>query len=315
MDDRALARMDTDQLLAFVRVVRDGSFSRAALSLGMGQPAVSARIQALEGALGGPLFVRGRRVALTALGESFLPYARRTLDVLAEGADTARLAQGGQRGRVSLASLGSLAGGLVGPALARFLEAHPEVECLMRSADHEQVIALLWDGLVELGVVAWPCPEAVAADLTALVLMREPVPLIAHRDHPLARARRVDEQALVRLGRPLIRLRWWPAHDPTITRLAREAGTPMEVPMETARRLVLAGRGVGFFTRTYVAEDLARGDLVAIEVRGLAPLTRDSAVVRRARPAPLSPASAALVDAIAREARSLGILARGRRRR
>jgi DNA-binding transcriptional LysR family regulator len=40
--------MDTLQLLAFQRVVREGTFSSAALSLNIGQPALSARIQALE---------------------------------------------------------------------------------------------------------------------------------------------------------------------------------------------------------------------------------------------------------------------------
>src|SRR6185295_14213872 len=98
----ALARMDTDQLLAFQRVVREGSFSRAAVALDVGQPAVSARIHALEVAVGGPLFTRGRRIALTPLGESFLDYATRALDVLAAGVDDARLIRGGERGRISL---------------------------------------------------------------------------------------------------------------------------------------------------------------------------------------------------------------------
>src|SRR5262245_10640327 len=104
-----LARMDTDQLLAFQRVVREGSFSRAAVALGVGQPAISARIQALEAAVGGALFTRGRRVALTPLGESFLGYASRAIDVLGAGVDDARRVQGGERGRVSIATLSSLA--------------------------------------------------------------------------------------------------------------------------------------------------------------------------------------------------------------
>src|SRR5690242_12243270 len=85
-------RMDIDQLSAFDRVVREGGFSRAAIALGIGQPAVSSRIRALEEAVGGALFVRGRRIALTPLGESFLPYARRALEVLGEGVEAARLA-------------------------------------------------------------------------------------------------------------------------------------------------------------------------------------------------------------------------------
>src|SRR5262245_22155681 len=100
--------MDTDQLLAFARVVREGSFSRAARTLDIGQPAVSARIQALEAQLGGPLLTRGRRIGLTALGAGFLPFAQRALEALDEGKRSARLAQSGDRGRVTLACLGSL---------------------------------------------------------------------------------------------------------------------------------------------------------------------------------------------------------------
>src|SRR3954470_13740836 len=125
------SRMDTDQLLAFQRVVREGSFSRAAVALDVGQPAISARIHALEVAVGGPLFTRGRRVALTPLGESFLGYASRALDVLAAGVDDARLIRGGDRGRISLGVMGSLAGGLAGPALANVLAASPGLGCFV----------------------------------------------------------------------------------------------------------------------------------------------------------------------------------------
>ena len=84
--------LDADQLATFDRIVREGGFGRAAVALGLGQPAVSARIRALEAAVGGTLFTRGRQVALTALGESFLPYARRALEVLGEGVEVARRA-------------------------------------------------------------------------------------------------------------------------------------------------------------------------------------------------------------------------------
>jgi DNA-binding transcriptional LysR family regulator len=299
--------MDVDQLHAFDRVVREGSFSRAALALGIGQPAISARIQALENAVGGALFTRGRRIALTALGESFLPFARRSLDVLREGIEAAQKAQVGQRGRIRLGSLGSLAGGLVGPALAEFVAAHPEVECSLHSADHEVVTEMLLDGILELALITWPCREADTADLTPLIRLREPVLLAAHPAHPLARRRTVTENDLVRLARPLLRLRWWQSPHPEVNRLVERTGLAFDVPMETGRYLTLHGVGAGFFTRTYIADELERGALAAIEVRGLAPLYRDSALVRRSRSAPLSPASAELIQALAVHARRLAL--------
>jgi len=303
--------MDRAQLAAFDQVVREGTFTRAAIALGLGQPAVSARMKALENEVGGALFTRGRRVVLTALGESFLPFARRALEVLGEGVEAARRAQVGQRGRVRLGSLASLAGGLVGPALAAFVRAHPEVDCAIRAGDHERIVALLLDGVLELGVVTWPCTEATAADLQAILLFREPVALVASPEHPLSVRGAVSEEEIARLGRPFLRLRWWQHHHPVLLRLAERAGALVDVPMEAARRLALEGAGVGFFTRIYIAEDLERGALSEIAVRDLPRIHRDSALVRRRRSGPLSPAAADLVEAIRRQAWSLGLLSRG----
>ena len=54
--------MDADLLQAFDQVAREGSFTRAAARMDLTQGAVSLRIQALEGRLGGLLFRRGRRL-------------------------------------------------------------------------------------------------------------------------------------------------------------------------------------------------------------------------------------------------------------
>jgi LysR family transcriptional regulator, low CO2-responsive transcriptional regulator len=292
--------MQLDQLIAFDRIAREGSFSRAAVGLGLGQPAVSARILALEEAVGGTLFVRGRTLRLTALGESLLPYVRRALEVLREGVEASRLAQVGERGSVRIGALGSLAGGLIGPAVAEFVRTHPKVDCTVRSGDHEFVLQLLLDGVVDAALTVWPCTSAV--ELTPLFLFREPVVLVAHPRHALARQGRVGREEVARLARPLLRLRWWQAHHPQIERLAEESETSLEVAMETGRRLVASGVGAGFFTRTYIADELARGTLVEIRVRGLR-LFRDSALVRRSHSGPISPALAAFIQVLRGAAR------------
>lgn len=300
--------MDTDQLLAFQRVVREGSFSRAARVLNIGQPAVSARIQALEAALGGPLLVRGRRITLTPLGQGFLPFVERALDTLDEGVRTAQLTQSGRAGRVSLAALASLAGGLLGPALAEFVRSHPGVECSLRSGDHEFVLQLLADRVAEIGLIAWPCSDAAARELTSLAILHEPVLLVVHPGHPLARRRRIRRADLIAQRLPLLRLRWWPSHHPELRQLADQTSSLLEVPMQSARYLVLQGAAVGFFTRTYVAEELARGALVALEVSDLPAIERQSALVRRSGSRPLAPPARDLVDAVREQAKRLGLL-------
>src|SRR5215831_13786877 len=296
-----------EQLVAFERVVREGSFSRAALALHIGQPAVSSRIQALEAAVGGALFRRGRRITLTTLGETFLPYTRRVLDLVAEGVETARLTQEGRRGRITLGVLGSLAGAVVGPALATFMAAHPEVDCLVRSGDHESMLTMLLDGIVELALVVWPCAPALEPELRVLFTLREPVVLVAGRRHPLAGRKQVTRGDVARLGRPFYRLRWWQSHHGAIDRLAAATGRSIELPMESAKHLVERGLGVGFFTSAAIADDVRRGTLTEIAVRDMAPVTRESALVRRIRAAPMSPAATKLCALIRTEADGLGL--------
>jgi DNA-binding transcriptional LysR family regulator len=69
IEETSTGFMDLEQLTAFDRIVREGSFSRAARELHLAQPTISARIQALEQEVGGSLLVRSNHGAtLTTLG-------------------------------------------------------------------------------------------------------------------------------------------------------------------------------------------------------------------------------------------------------
>jgi DNA-binding transcriptional LysR family regulator len=315
--DRRPAGVDTDQLRTFERIVREGSFSRAAWSLDLAQPTVSARIHALEQAVGGALFARsGRGVVLTDLGASFLPFARRALEVLDAGVESARQAQVGQRGRVSIGVLESLSGSFLGPALARFHAAHPEVEVLVRAGRHEQLVELFHDAVIRLALLAWPSHDVMTGDVDVLLTVREPAVLVAAPGHPLARrqslgqvgGQSIDQEAVLALARPFLLLRWWLSLPPAVASLAQRAHPTVDVPMDTGRQMVLSGVGVGFFPWMQVADFVASGQLVVIEVADLPPVDRVSALVRRAGAAPLTPAAEALVQCVRERATALGLV-------
>jgi len=68
--------MDFKQIEAFISVAKHKSFSKAANTIFLSQPAISAQISALEKELNSQLFDRtSKEVALTANGEAFLQYA------------------------------------------------------------------------------------------------------------------------------------------------------------------------------------------------------------------------------------------------
>jgi len=74
-------RYEDAKLRSFVSAARQGSFTAAARSLGITQPAVSQQIGELERSFGVQLFSRGRGdLVLTPAGEVFLRYAERILD-------------------------------------------------------------------------------------------------------------------------------------------------------------------------------------------------------------------------------------------
>src|SRR5919198_2786633 len=78
--------MHLAQVEAFVEVARQGNLSHAAEALFVTQPALTARLQALESELGTRLFLRSRRgMELTDAGRAFMPYAERALLALRDG--------------------------------------------------------------------------------------------------------------------------------------------------------------------------------------------------------------------------------------
>ncbi len=72
-----ITMLEDCKIRAFLTVVQEGSFTRAAKKLGITQPAVSTQIAALEKNLGKVLFYRGPELSLTPSGEAFLSYAQR----------------------------------------------------------------------------------------------------------------------------------------------------------------------------------------------------------------------------------------------
>ncbi len=115
-------------LTAFVAVAQEASFTHAAKRLFQTQSSVTSLVRQLEDALGTQLFARtSRRVALTSVGQEFLPKVMRLLadfdgaieDVVRYGAL--------ERGRVGVAAAPSAITQIIAPAAAAFASQYPAV--------------------------------------------------------------------------------------------------------------------------------------------------------------------------------------------
>ncbi|WP_263140084.1 LysR family transcriptional regulator [Pseudomonas sp. RIT-PI-AD] len=149
--------MTVKQLRAFLAVAQHLSFAQAGERLHLSQPALSLAIKSLEESLGGPLLVRTTRsVALTPEGETLLPVARRLLADWDNAEELVRQHFTLQLGKVSIAAMPSFAGNLLPMALRRFRDRHPRVNVAVHDVINEEVLEMVRNRRVELGVAFEP---------------------------------------------------------------------------------------------------------------------------------------------------------------
>jgi len=198
--------MEIRQLKSFRAVVREGSFTAAARSMHMTQPAVSLHIKALEQELGARLLDRdGRGVRLTPPGEALLQAADAALASLQEAARRIEEIQAPERGSVVLACGDTVALHLLPPVLTRFGKRYPEAEISIRNHGSKAILDLLLRREADVGIVTRP-PWMDPA-LWSRTLLEDDLVLALPRKHALASKRRIalrdlQGEAAVMLAKP-----------------------------------------------------------------------------------------------------------------
>ncbi len=120
--------MDLRSLRYFIAVLEAGSLSRAAGSLFVAQPALTAQIKKLEAELGAQLFERSHAgVTPTPAGLQLYDDARRLLSDAAAMRDRIQRLPEGPEGSVTVAVPFLLASLLMGPVLAALKRSHPRI--------------------------------------------------------------------------------------------------------------------------------------------------------------------------------------------
>jgi DNA-binding transcriptional LysR family regulator len=158
-----MPRQNVNDLLAFLAVAKEGSFTRAAAKLGVSQSALSHTIRGLEERLGLRLLTRTTRsVAQTEAGERLLRSVGPRFDEIE--AELAALSELREKpaGTIRITTGEHAAGSILWPALAKLLPQYPDVEVeVIIDYGLTDIVAQRYDAGVRLG-------EHVAKDMIAV---------------------------------------------------------------------------------------------------------------------------------------------------
>lgn len=153
-------------LLYFWTVAREGSVARAAATLNLTQPAISAQVRALERALGERLFERrGRRLALTDTGRVVYRYADEIFTLGREMQETLAGRPTGRPARLAVGAVDALPKLLTYRLLEPALRAPEPVRLVLREDEPERLLASL--AIHELDVVLSDAPVPSGARIAA----------------------------------------------------------------------------------------------------------------------------------------------------
>ncbi len=193
-------RFGLKEIAAFVRVAELGSFKDAARDLHLTPSALTQRLQKLEEAVGARLVERTTRfAALTAVGTSFLPAARRLLDQFDRSIADLEDVVAARGGHVTIASLISVATYVLPPALARFSDRHPGVGVRVLDDAEQEIADYVRRGEAEFGVHMRTTEVSDDPDLDTVAIAEDPFVLACRPDHSAATGGPVEWEALADL--------------------------------------------------------------------------------------------------------------------
>lgn len=250
----------------FLAIVREGSLRAAARALGIGAPAVSHQLKALERRIGVDLLVRTTRsLELTEAGRTLHAGAAPAFAELTDAIEGTRAVGKSTTGTLRLTLPSSVYTLIIAPRLAAFQKRYPDV-CLDLSIN-EGLVDIVKEGFhagfrlgdrlttdvvaVRLTGPLTPCYAAAPSYFAAFGRPAHPRDLLTHRSvrYKYITANRIHEWQFVEDGQTK-------TVDPP-RRLIFDS-------MDAVRQAVRDGQGIGWSLRKIVEDDLKAGTLETV---------------------------------------------------
>jgi len=289
-------RIDTLGVEAFIAIAEQGGFGKAAVTLHITQTALTRRLQNLESLLGVRLVERTTRsVALTHIGQGFLPQARRLMNDLTSALTELRETGQAQRGDVSIACVPTVGVQYLPRIIQTYSARFPENRIKILDHASSGVAEAVLRREAEFGInIAGPHhPE-----LATTPLLEDRFVLICRSDHPLAKRTRVTWKELE--SHPLIFAGEVSGNRPLLSAALEAQHLSLHWFYEVQRSSTAVGLvAEGVAAAVVPSLALQKGAYPRIRVVALvAPVVSRTLVLVSRKTAQLSPAAQALYDMI-----------------
>jgi len=283
------------QLHIFHTVAEYGSFSAAAHSLRMSQPAITMQVQALEEYFGTKLFHRTtKRVELSEAGKALLPYARRAIELMKETDQAMVRYTQMLKDRLQLGASLTIGEYVLPKLLGPFAREYPNITISLKVLNTTQIIEEIVSHQLTFGLIEAPIEHP---DIHSDVVMNDELVLIMPKDHPLRDVESPTFEQLV--GYPFVFREKGSGTRRVIEHKLREQGydpEQLKVVMElgstgAVKSAVEAGIGMSVLSKSSVRHETVLGTLIAKRIAGV-PMIRDfHAVYLKSTVLPLSAVS------------------------
>ncbi|WP_151734769.1 selenium metabolism-associated LysR family transcriptional regulator [Paenibacillus tengchongensis] len=176
--------MNFHQLHIFYTVSERGSFSAAAQTLHMTQPAVTMQVQALEDYFGTKLFDRSsKKIMLSEAGRTLLPFALRSIQLMRETDQAMSAFTHMLEGRLLLGASLTIGEYVLPRLLGPFGKEYPHISIMMKVMNTTQIMEEILKHQLNFGLIEAPVSHP---DMEVEPVMGDELKLIVPGGHPLA---------------------------------------------------------------------------------------------------------------------------------
>lgn len=182
-------RLKFNHLAFLIAIQEEVSLAKAAVRVGISQPAATKLLREVERILGVRLFDRSRHgVVLTEHGALVLPAARRILSELRRLGGEMNALTAGLSGHVLLGALISASSTLIPLSVAELSRTHPGISIRIFETTEDVLLPMLENG--DLDLILGRVPRITQRNFLCVEeLYREPFCVVARPNHPLHEAR------------------------------------------------------------------------------------------------------------------------------